>query len=138
MPQHCLFSRDHRGFVFFTLKNKNKLLHPLLIVLPNNLYKVPFRTPLINTIYPQTILQVSFSNTICTPISLILLTYIKFLSNSRMCKNPRSVLIIILLSLSYNLTFPHHMILVFESSPRKTSPPLYFLYSQNHSLWGVI
>jgi hypothetical protein len=30
------------------------------------------------------------------------------------------------------------MIMVVESSPRKTLPPSYISYSHNHSLWGVI
>jgi hypothetical protein len=41
MPQHCLFFKDGRGFVFFisTLGN-NIIVTP--IVLPNSLYIVPF------------------------------------------------------------------------------------------------
>ena len=53
-----------------------------------------------------------------------------------MWRTPGSVLILPFMSL--NLTFPHPVILVIDSSPRKKLPPSYLSYSQNHSLWGVI
>ena len=51
------------------------------------------------------------------------------MQNSRKCFNPSIC--------NFNFTFPRPMILAFLSSPKKTSPPLYFSYLQNHSLWGV-
>jgi len=89
-------------------------------VVPSNLYRVPIWTPINNTISPQTILQVSFSNIVFTPASSIFLTKIKCLANSGMGITPGSVLI--LPSMIFNLNFPHHMILDFDSSLRKTSP----------------
>ena len=113
-----------------------ELLHPSLIVLPYSLYRVPNQTPFNNTIAPRTILQVSFSNIVFTPASSILLTKIKFLSKPGMFRTPGSVLI--LPSMSLNLNFLHLMIMVVDSSHRKTLPPSYLSYSHNHSLWGVM
>jgi len=89
----------------------------------------------IKTIAPQIILHLSFSNTVLTLASAILLTDMRFLSRPGMCNTSGKVLI--LPSFSNNFTLPRPMIFFVESSPRKTFP-LYFSYSENHSLWGVI
>ena len=126
-PETTRFSTPFSGTI--------ELLHPSTTVLPCSLYRVPVRTPRINISAPRTILQVSFSNTVFTPASSNLLTEIRFLANAGICRTPGSVLT--LPPCNFNFTFPRPMILAFLSSPKKTSPPSYFSYSQNHSLWGV-
>ena len=111
---------------------EKKILHPLMIMLPNSFYKVPYLAPLIKTIAPLTIFHVSFSNIICTPASLIFLIDIIFLARPGIFKTLGRILI--LPSFSNKLTLPCPMILDVESYPRNTSPLLYFSYSQNHSL----
>ena len=106
-----------------------------MTVFPNSLYRVPYWTPLIKTIASRIILHLSFSKTVLTPASAILLTDMRFLARPGMCNTPGRVLI--LPSFSNNFTLPRPMIFFGESSPRKTFP-LYFSYSENHSLWGVI
>jgi hypothetical protein len=137
MPQHSFFSRDYRIFFFFNsnLKNNNTI-EPVTISASLQLIQIPNQTPFNNTIIPQTILRVSFSNIVFSLASSILLTKIKFLVNPEMWRKQRSVLV--LPCMIFNSTFPRHMILVVESSPRKTSPPSYLSYSQNHYVLGVI
>ena len=81
----------------------------------------------------RTILHESFWNTVCT---LILLTYIIFIASPWIWSIPRRVLHPPSLNNYQNL--PHMTILVGKLSPKRTSPPSYFSYSQNHFLWGVI
>jgi len=92
------------------------LLHPVKLKFPNNLFMVPIWMPFINTIKPLTISQVSFWNRVCTPTSLILLIYIRFLSKPRISITPGMVL----LPPSYIIsqTLPHPTILVSIRPPR--------------------
>jgi hypothetical protein len=73
-----------------------------------------------------------FSNTVFTPASLNLLTDMRLLASFGMCRTPGRVLI--LPSFSNNLTLPRPKIFSVKSSPKNTSPPSYFSYSENHSL----
>ena len=129
-----LLNPSHRILSFTTPPSSCtiELLHSSMMVLPNILYRVPYRTPLINTIYPRTILQPPSRHTVFTPAPSIFSTDMNFLARFGMCSTPGRVLI--LPCFSFSLTLPCPMILAGESSPRYTSPSLHFSYSQNHSL----
>ena len=106
----------------------------LASILPNSLYSISILIPLINTNAPYTILHVSFSNTFCTPTSLILMIDMIFWAKLGICNTLGRVPLLRFVNISQ--IFPCPMVLVNKSSPR-TSPPN-SSYSQNQFLWGFI
>ena len=94
------------------------------------------QTPVISTIAPHTILHESFSKTMFTLASPILLTNIRFETNLGTCKTPGTVFL--LPYFNNNHTLSHPTILVNESYPKRTSPTPNFSYFHNHSLCIII
>jgi hypothetical protein len=120
------------GFLLLWLLRTTTLLHPFVIVLPENLYKIPFWILINNNITPQTILHVSFSNIVHTPTSILLID-MRILGNLGIHKTQGRVFT--LPSLSNNGTLLCLFIFHVDSSSWKTWTPLYLLSSKIHSLW---
>jgi hypothetical protein len=137
MPRHNLFSRDFRRFFFFSSNIRNNgTITPIInsdslhLIQISNLNS--FQLCHFSSNHP-----IGFFFKYCFYSCIIHFSYKnKFLANPRMYKTLG--IVPILPSMSLNLALPCPMILIFESSTRKTLPPSYLSYSQNHSLWGVL